>query len=564
MDTPSLGFPHSRAQVEDDYFTDWLDMDAISMLIADTQSGPHPPPCLVNSLDPESSESSYQMSTHMIGTGVPDQDPSSILGGLRTVDSGDLQLLVAPMDVDVLETTVASSTPGKALDTLLPQVSWAPLPPDSLQPLVSGLEQELHQQQPQILQQQNQIQSPYTHSQQHHLCYTQHMVLSHAVPHLQHQVTLQQFDPLSCGLLHQTPAGTVESVLLDGNQVLCSQAVQEEQQMIGLLFSPTLASCPLSQTPSSVVCPEQSQGYDPQEGSSSSIQSAISNPRKRIHSGEDHNEMDMEKQAKPKRPRKALQIQKRLAVIEFWESNRQLPLNEISTKFNIPRTTIYGIIKNRDTLKRITKSHPLKGLTLERCSTIQSRFRILEELLFTWYLDLRSHGVDITNRKITAQAFDIHRMLSGLLWTPLPPCMFSARWLQGFKKRRMISLSLTQDSRSATSQDKGWDIPEDYQRRFSGDPQDVYVCGLTSLHTNLLPVGHYDESHREPETTIMDSNFTTVVLCCNATLTNRRASQLFAMDIVSTLDVILKGAETNPVMETFMIVELAAWLIALN
>ncbi|KAK3809331.1 MAG: hypothetical protein J3Q66DRAFT_416161 [Benniella sp.] len=91
-----------------------------------------------------------------------------------------------------------------------------------------------------------------------------------------------------------------------------------------------------------------------------------------------------------KRSRKALQLQERLATIEFWEENQQIPIKAIGKKFAVPRTTIYGS-KEKDVLKNLTK-----GQT-------------------------RSRDFTVTNQKITAQAFGFHRMLSGQVSEPLPP-----------------------------------------------------------------------------------------------------------------------------------------------
>ncbi|KAG0004990.1 hypothetical protein BGZ65_012230 [Modicella reniformis] len=140
-------------------------------------------------------------------------------------------------------------------------------------------------------------------------------------------------------------------------------------------------------------------------------------------------------QAKAKRPRRPLQLRKRLEIIAYWKENKDKSMKEISKEFNVPRSTLYGIINDRNNLQLLTESLLYTGLTLERCSRVKTRLHILEGLLETWRLVLESRDVSVSDKKITAQAFEIHRMLSDLLMHPLPPCKFSSGWLKRFKSR---------------------------------------------------------------------------------------------------------------------------------
>ncbi|KAF9364836.1 Tigger transposable element-derived protein 3 [Mortierella sp. NVP85] len=223
-----------------------------------------------------------------------------------------------------------------------------------------------------------------------------------------------------------------------------------------------------------------------------------------------------DRQKQTKRQRQGYQLQERLAIIEFWEENQNMSKEEISKRFNVPRTTIYGIIKDRDRLKHLATSRARRGLTLERCSTAESRFRILEELLVAWSHDIGSRGFSVTDQKITAQAFEIHRMLSRLISEPLPPCTFSPGWLQRFKQRQKMSLSVTHSPNNIIHQDD-WSFPEDFSARFSGELDDIYMCGVTSMHLDMLPTRVYDNSCQESESRNHDAATVSVLLCCNAT-----------------------------------------------
>ncbi|KAF9932836.1 hypothetical protein BGZ65_004301 [Modicella reniformis] len=188
-----------------------------------------------------------------------------------------------------------------------------------------------------------------------------------------------------------------------------------------------------------------------------------------------------------KRTRKPLRLQERLEIVAYWEENQHKPMAEISQELTVPRSTVYGIIKDRDNLKKLANGPPHAGLSPERYSTIESRFRILEELLVAWLLDQGSRGVSVASRKITAQAFEIHRMLSDLLMDPLPPCTFSSGWHQKFWKRPSGSFETVQGADSTTDVNDSWVDPDLIKSIFRPGVDDIYTSGVASMYLNMLP-----------------------------------------------------------------------------
>ncbi|KAF9363772.1 hypothetical protein BGX34_003379 [Mortierella sp. NVP85] len=168
---------------------------------------------------------------------------------------------------------------------------------------------------------------------------------------------------------------------------------------------------------------------------------------------------------KTKRSRNALQIQKRLEINAFCEKNPDMSTYMISKKLNVPRTTIYGVIKDKDRLKELAASGTSRGLTLERKSSVESPFRIVEELLVAWSVDLRDRGFVVTGKMITAQAFEIHRMLSGIVLEPLPACKYTSGWLQRFKERRNCLLFPVSPGRGIYTEK----TPQEYSRGKEAD-----------------------------------------------------------------------------------------------
>lgn len=265
---------------------------------------------------------------------------------------------------------------------------------------------------------------------------------------------------------------------------------------------------------------ESIQEESSQKDLSSNVQSVVLTTRKRNRHGEVRKDEDqVNGKTKTKRARKPLTLQERLAIITCWNEG-DMTVKEIGIKFGVPRTTVHGIIKNRDAL---AKSQLHEGLTLKRFSRAESRFRILEELLVAWSLELASRGVNVTNQKITAQAFEIHRMLSGLLSKPLQPCAFSPGWFRKFKERRSNSLMAIQGDSSTSLQDDGWFFPEEHLKRFSCSLDDIYTCGVTSMHMNMLPKRTFDDSCQDSGADMQDSPIVSVLLCCNASGTDKRS-----------------------------------------
>ncbi|KAI8363105.1 hypothetical protein B0O80DRAFT_6146 [Mortierella sp. GBAus27b] len=153
------------------------------------------------------------------------------------------------------------------------------------------------------------------------------------------------------------------------NQILQSQSMDSRQQIVDLWFSPTPASSLLSETVSSSenIMGNREQGqqeYSPSAPNTDTECTAPAALRQKGTKVDCPAEAKIDGQAKVKRPRKALSLEERLEIIEFWEENRKAPMAGISKHFGVPRSTVYGIIKNRDTLKRPPKSQRYKGMDL--------------------------------------------------------------------------------------------------------------------------------------------------------------------------------------------------------
>ncbi|KAF9941215.1 hypothetical protein BGZ65_004706 [Modicella reniformis] len=420
---------------------------------------------------------------------------------------------------------------------LYTQSPCLPLAPDPQQQGIVELELQVHllrlqltqqQQHMQIMQQLLQQGQPFQYAQQTIECQPPPPLF------LQQQQTLYQ--PFNSAYSDNGQQQLVQSLLQESwqlveNWCLCDQCqIFKEQRLKDLLFSPKISCSSLPETSPSSTQLEFNNGQDVHEDSSSNIQSLVPTTPKQnreeeseIGGGTNRNANSIaNSNAKAKRTRKPLQLQKRLEIIAFWEANQKLSKAEISRMLNIPRSTVYGILENKDALKELTKRRPTAGLNMERFRTYGPRYRFLEEFLVIWSLDLASRGVVISDMKVTAQAFEIQRMLSGLVVEPLPPCAFTTGWLKRFKRRQKISLGASKNVCNSTIQDESWLFVEEHLRHFSGSLDDIYMCGNTNMSPDMHPSQVYNDTFQESSASKMQSLDATVFLCCNASGSDKR------------------------------------------
>lgn len=284
----------------------------------------------------------------------------------------------------------------------------------------------------------------------------------------------------------------------------------------------------------------------------------------------DEGEQQIENSARKKRARNPLTLQMRLDIIKFKDDHPGWSVIKISEKFNIPRTTVHGILKRRGRFEQDINGCPHGGLSSERYSRAESPFRILELLLVDWLLDLKSQGIlgdsnkntilGIDRNMVTAQAFEMHRMLSGLS-TPLVPCEFSTGWFDKFQKRRACLLTCRINNNNTALQDDNWIFPETHATRFSGYLEDVYTCGLTSMFMNKIPTTAYVGSGQDPAIDTQDALIASVLLCCNASGTDHRPLHILvrhSQSIIETED--SYGKPVSSGAEDLTVSELEGWL----
>jgi len=234
------------------------------------------------------------------------------------------------------------------------------------------------------------------------------------------------------------------------------------------------------------------------------------------------NETDSQTNNQPmvKRPRKVLQLQTKLEIIDYWEQNSPISYQEMEMHYGIPRTTIYGIIKDKPRLQNFAEIRLRAHLTLETFRIVESRFQVLEELLVAWIMDLRSQRIPVYDKKITTQAFEIHRLLSGLLVNPLPACQFSSGWLKNFKRRRQIDLEIMHGNDPTAGEiTKAF---EDLHSQLVGVDM-IWSCDVTHMFLDAIPTSVFrQEDRQENRGMSLDTASVSLLLCCDSSGSNRR------------------------------------------
>ncbi|KAF9346432.1 hypothetical protein BGX26_002072 [Mortierella sp. AD094] len=192
-----------------------------------------------------------------------------------------------------------------------------------------------------------------------------------------------------------------------------------------------------------------------------------------------------------KRPRKPLTVEAKLKIIEIHESNTSLTPGAIGKRVNVPRTTVIDIIKQKQKLKDAIRSQPMMTSSVLQTFTMsESRFRIMEDLLVAWVRYQKREHISVPNKLISAQAFAVHRMVSGLFQSPLPPHAFSESWTRVFKQRRKLtaSASINNEEDSPASMESALENLRESLRKY--DVEDIYSCDATNRLHQYAP-GNY-------------------------------------------------------------------------
>ncbi|KAF9348161.1 hypothetical protein BGX26_000412, partial [Mortierella sp. AD094] len=165
-------------------------------------------------------------------------------------------------------------------------------------------------------------------------------------------------------------------------------------------------------------------------------------------------------------------------VIDTIKQAPQMSLKDVGLKFGLPRTTVAGIKSREDVI--------LRSQCKDGFRVTKGRLYKVESIVANWAWRLNSRGISVSNRKISAQALEVHRLLSDALIERLPPCKYTDSWMKGFKGRygTFLKKQRTHPTRrvweSWLQVSKALNLSE-YQ------PEDVYFLDVASLFLDVVP-----------------------------------------------------------------------------
>ncbi|KAF9996399.1 hypothetical protein BGZ80_008249 [Entomortierella chlamydospora] len=198
-----------------------------------------------------------------------------------------------------------------------------------------------------------------------------------------------------------------------------------------------------------------------------------------------------------KKKRAKLTNEERRWIIAFHEKNPDMTDTEIGKKVGRPRTTVTGVIKNKDD---ILAEEPSKD-----CRRVKPRKPEVEIALARWVEDEESRGKIISPKHASKRAKKIHDEIYREAKDP-PSGEYASSWLKGFEKRYR-PLKKIADLPSQADKEAWQGLIDDCISKC--EPEEIYYCHVTSMRQDAVPT-------RDPYNGNATRPFASVLLSCNA------------------------------------------------
>ncbi|KAF9434659.1 Tigger transposable element-derived protein 6 [Entomortierella beljakovae] len=213
--------------------------------------------------------------------------------------------------------------------------------------------------------------------------------------------------------------------------------------------------------------------------------------------------------------RSPVTVQRKIEIIKYQMEHRTKSHGELAKAFNVPRTTLIGILKNQKSTLQYANDSKAKdsaqGVSIENTRRIvDSRSPTVESALVFWLNGLSNRGVTVSDKKICTQAIEIHRLLSTITNTETSVCHYTTGWLKGFKARHHLET----ERQYSDTLDYSWETKVISWRLYEYDSNDIYTCGLTSIFLTVMPASNTKDDMMVPSD--VDCSSASVLLSCNA------------------------------------------------
>ena len=216
--------------------------------------------------------------------------------------------------------------------------------------------------------------------------------------------------------------------------------------------------------------------------------------------------------------RSVITIEKKKEIIAKFESG--VCVVQLMKEFQMPRSTITTMIKNKEMIKGANVAKGVAHLTPQRSQVLEQ----VEKLLLVWLNDIQHKGDSVAEEMICARAKDLYDKIqvdtpSTSSETP-PEFMASRGWFAGFRRRSGIH-NVTRHGDAASSNKEAADaFVAEFASLIRSEgylPQQIFNCDETGLFWKKMPNRTYITAEEKalPGHKPMKDRLT-VLLCANA------------------------------------------------
>lgn len=210
---------------------------------------------------------------------------------------------------------------------------------------------------------------------------------------------------------------------------------------------------------------------------------------------------------KTKRQQKAIDLKTKLAILQDVDK-AELNKTSIAQKYNIPKSTLSTIIKNRNKIEESLASGS-QALSSKRMRT--AKFEDVEFELQEWFAHVRASNLPVSGPIIQKKAKEI------ALKYDITDFDCSSGWLWRFQKRHGIVSHEISGEAAKVNETTVADWLSTFEAvRKSYLPKDIFNMDETGLFYNLLPNRTLDFKGKRCHGGAKSKQRLTVVLCCNS------------------------------------------------
>lgn len=180
-----------------------------------------------------------------------------------------------------------------------------------------------------------------------------------------------------------------------------------------------------------------------------------------------------------KRPHQALSLEKKLEILKELDRSG-LTKTEVAKKFNIPKSTLSRILKNKYTIEGAVKNGTF---TSKRMRMRTTPYEELEKVLFVWFKRARSSNFPISGPILEQKAREIALQMG------VENFALSDGWLSRFKKRHGLVFKAISGESAAVNRDICTDWKQGRLKEIlvNYEPRDVFSVDEMGLFYKVLP-----------------------------------------------------------------------------